>query len=218
MSEVRERKVGIRWLKVIMVAGLIVQIVPVLWLESSRAAGTEQMAGVIQGRTLTSMPLPSQSDPAGALYYSIGPSDCSPDNAYGQITPFIRDWRYLKLLPMGSETLVRDFGFTAPLHLPQGAVIWGWRAWVVDNLAMGQIRRLAVYYGKHGENTAVNVGFPQETSIPSAETTVKILHQENLNHVVNNRDYSYSLYFVIRGINVEFRGAVIIYTMAASKP
>jgi len=65
MSEVRERKVGIRWLKVIMVAGLIVQIVPVLWLESSRAAGTEQMPGVIQGRTLTSMPLPSQSDPAG---------------------------------------------------------------------------------------------------------------------------------------------------------
>lgn len=220
MGKFRERKIRLWWFRVIFVAGLVAGIVFLVLLESSRA----QTIGVnpvpppssTLRQTLPGIP-PPPPDPVGAKYYALGPMAFNTDNSFGKITPFQCDFYRLNLQSANTNDKLdaRSWGFFAPVHLPGGAVIWGWRAWVVDNLPTGQISRLGVYIVKPGEIYSWIVGTPQETSIPSAENTVKMLYQANQSRVVNNRDYYYSFYFQVRGVNVEFRGAVIVYTMPA---
>jgi len=215
MSEFRGKRIR-RWSKIVLFAGLVVGIASALSFESGKA----QKAYVP----------PPPSDPVGAKYYSISPYAREPIKAPGDPSPwtppFIMNERGALWLTTSAAgfSVNNDYWFSVAVNLPHGAVVWGWRAWVTDGNAAGQIAvgiSCNSPAGSTDYNTFTNLGPRQSSGIqyvlPGQILVLKQLALTTTPYptTINNRDFNYVFKVMIQGGSVEFRGAHIIYTMPA---
>lgn len=144
-------------------------------------------------------------DPPGALYYSISPIAFALDTIGAKYSKSVFQLTLLKGSGGGS--------FVAPINLPQGARIWGWRAWVRDMSSSTYIG--AVLEAKdHGSPGALRkLGNLKQTSNQFKKDAVVVLHDGKINYQVENAARSYFLRCNLGAPSVYLHGAVIIYTM-----
>lgn len=143
-------------------------------------------------------------------FHSIGPPGC---------TPVRYDKDYIlascEMLGQGPTT----GSLRAAINLPDGATIWGWRAWIRDmdpetnlTIALMRTEHGTGYEGRTypiGESQATTVAFSQQY----AQDDFLVLSQVQLNHAVDNGKNYYWLGIDLGSLRVTFNSAVIIYTM-----
>ncbi len=150
-------------------------------------------------------------DPAGARYYSIPAWDfCA--HRHRAAVGWTHDEGSVGMLGSGDEQEGMNVFGTA-VHLPDGAVIWGWRAWVRDSNPKARMDGLGLTNFSPSPGTSSQIGATHETTIEHNSPEVMLMRERSLNVAVNNKDHSYSMRFDTSGSKVELLGAVIIYTM-----
>jgi hypothetical protein len=159
----------------------------------------------------TTPPIPDP--PPGALYYSVGPADLHPTSSY-------TDW-------FADGFVFSKSVMAAGVHLPHGATIWGWRAYV-GRSAWGF--RTSVSVNLEANLLESSNGFllsaPAEADYPPGASGPRLLSRVlgAVGAGVNNRFWSYELRLkfdvsaVPPGANLApwqlapyFRGATVVY-------
>lgn len=174
---------------------------------------TERVPPAIKPEQERMRPAMPMADPPGARYYSIPPYEFTKNHFSGSASPYIHDYKVELLIPGQTGKVVPGtHSFGAGVHLPDGAVIWGWRAWVEDdNPGAGSLVGLRKAPLSSGSRSWI--GNSQATSDEQDSDETMLLQQTSLDEAVENRRYYYTMEFQVSGSSVGLYGVVIIYTM-----
>lgn len=187
-----------------------------VWAQQSRRVDQQrrpiQRAGpeTIQSNKARPQRVFSMGDPPGARYYSISPWDFS---AHRNPSPV--GWNHTGSVGMMGSGNAQEglILFGAGVHLPDGAVIRGWRAWVRDNNPKARMESLRLEQSPLSSGNRIQVGNRHETTAEHDTPQVLLMQERSLSTAVDNRNHSYSMTFDVSGSKVELLGAVIVYTL-----